>query len=62
MDAAIVLRDVTKTFGKTAAVKNLDLTIPHGGLYGFIGPNGAGKTATIRLIMSMLFPATRDQP
>jgi ABC-2 type transport system ATP-binding protein len=56
MDAAIELRDVTKTFGQTTAVKNLDLTIPVGGLYGFIGPNGAGKTTAIRLIMSILFP------
>jgi ABC-type uncharacterized transport system ATPase subunit len=41
MDGAIVLSTVTKTFGQTTAVKNLDLAIPHGGLYGFIGPNGA---------------------
>jgi ABC-2 type transport system ATP-binding protein len=56
MNAAIELRDVTKAFGRTTAVKNLNLTIPQGGLYGFIGPNGAGKTTTIRLIMSILFP------
>jgi ABC-2 type transport system ATP-binding protein len=56
MDVAIELRDVTKTFGQTTAVKDLNLIIPRGGLYGFIGPNGAGKTTTIRLIMSILFP------
>ena len=56
MEAAIELRNVSKTFGRTAAVKDLDLSIPRGGLYGFIGPNGAGKTTTIRLIMSILFP------
>ena len=56
MDAAIELKDVTKTFGQTVAVKDLNLSIPYGGLYGFIGPNGAGKTTTIRLIMSILFP------
>jgi ABC-2 type transport system ATP-binding protein len=56
MDAAIGLKGVTKTFGQTTAVKDLGLTIPYGGLYGFIGPNGAGKTTTIRLIMSILFP------
>jgi ABC-2 type transport system ATP-binding protein len=56
MEAAIELRDLTKTFGQTTAVSNLNLTIPQGGLYGFIGPNGAGKTTTIRLIMSILFP------
>ena len=47
---------MTKTFGGTTAVANLDLTIPRGALYGFIGPNGAGKTTSIRMIMSILFP------
>jgi ABC-2 type transport system ATP-binding protein len=56
MQAAIELRGVTKTFGGTPAVTNLDLTIPRGALYGFIGPNGAGKTTSIRMIMSILFP------
>ena len=56
MDAAILLNGVTKTFGATTAVRDLDLVVPRGGLYGFIGPNGAGKTTTIRLIMSILFP------
>ena len=56
MNAAIALKEVTKTFGKTTAVRNLDLEIPRGGLYGFIGPNGAGKTTAIRMIMAILFP------
>jgi ABC-2 type transport system ATP-binding protein len=56
MNAAIEIKNVTKTFGQTVAVKDLNLTIPYGGLYGFIGPNGAGKTTTIRLIMSIFFP------
>ncbi|MBN1566459.1 MAG: ATP-binding cassette domain-containing protein [Acidobacteria bacterium] len=56
MNEAIKLSNVTKTFGQTTAVKDLNLVIPCGSLYGFIGPNGAGKTTTIRLIMSILFP------
>src|SRR5688572_2125644 len=56
MTAAIVLKGVTKTFGRTKAVENLDLIIPRDALYGFIGPNGAGKTTSIRMIMSILFP------
>jgi ABC-2 type transport system ATP-binding protein len=60
MDAAVELKNVTKTFGRVAAVRDLDLVIPLGGLYGFIGPNGAGKTTTIRLIMSILFPDSGD--
>jgi ABC-2 type transport system ATP-binding protein len=60
MNAAIELRNVTKTFGQTMAVKDLNLAVPYGGLYGFIGPNGAGKTTTIRLILSIFFPDSGD--
>ncbi len=56
MTDAIVLRGVTKTFGPKVAVRDLDLVVPRGSLYGFIGPNGAGKTTTIRMVMSILFP------
>jgi len=56
MSNAIVVKDVSKTFGSKVAVRDLDLVVPRGSLYGFIGPNGAGKTTTIRMIMSILFP------
>jgi len=56
MGAAILLRNVTKSFGAKRAVQAMDLVVPPGGLYGFIGPNGAGKTTTIRMIMAILFP------
>jgi len=56
MQQAIVLDNVTKTFGPKVAVRDLDLVLPQGSMYGFIGPNGAGKTTTIRMIMSILFP------
>ena len=56
LNLAISLTGVTKTFGSTIAVDNLDLEMPMGALYGFIGPNGAGKTTTLRMIMSILFP------
>jgi ABC-2 type transport system ATP-binding protein len=56
MPDAIAIQGVTKTFGPKVAVRDLDLHIPQGSLYGFIGPNGAGKTTTIRMIMSIIFP------
>jgi ABC-2 type transport system ATP-binding protein len=56
VDTAILLKGVTKTFGSTTAVQDLDLEIPLGALYGFIGPNGAGKTTSIRMMMSIIFP------
>jgi ABC-2 type transport system ATP-binding protein len=56
MSDAIVLRGLTKTFGDTVAVRDLDLVVPQGALYGVIGPNGAGKTTAIRMILSILMP------
>ena len=60
MSDAIVVHDVTKAFGKTVAVRDLDFTVATGSLCGFIGPNGAGKTTTIRMIMSILLPDTGE--
>ena len=56
MESALRLRGISKTFGPTLAVQQMDLDVPRGALYGFIGPNGAGKTTCIRMIMSILFP------
>jgi ABC-2 type transport system ATP-binding protein len=56
MADAIVLKNLRKTFGETVAVRDLDLVVPEGALYGVIGPNGAGKTTAIRMILSILFP------
>ncbi len=55
-EASIALRGVTKTFGRTVAVRGLDLDVPRGSLCGFLGPNGAGKTTTIRMIMAIIYP------
>jgi ABC-2 type transport system ATP-binding protein len=60
MSQAITLQGVTKTFGEKVAVRDLDLEVPDGAVWGFIGPNGAGKTTTIRMIMSILFPDRGD--
>ena len=55
MEPALRLERLTKTFGATRAVDELDLVVPRGTTYGFIGPSGAGKTTCIRIIMSILF-------
>ena len=60
MADAVVLKHVKKTFGETVAVRDLDLVVPEGALYGVIGPNGAGKTTMIRMILSILFPDQGD--
>ncbi len=56
MEAALEVSGVTKTFGQTCAVDDLNLVVPRGATYGVIGPSGAGKTTAIRMIMSILFP------
>jgi ABC-2 type transport system ATP-binding protein len=55
-DASIELKGVSKSFGTTRAVRELNLSVPAGSLCGFLGPNGAGKTTTIRMIMSIIYP------
>lgn len=43
-------------FGGRWAVRELNLSIPRGAVYGFLGLNGAGKTTTIRMLMGLLAP------
>lgn len=52
----LTLRGVSKSYGSTKAVDNVNLAIPRGAIYGFLGPNGAGKTTTIRSIMNIILP------
>lgn len=49
---AIAIRGLRKNF-KQFSLGPLDMTVPHGGIYGFIGPNGSGKTTTIDLLLGM---------
>lgn len=44
-------------FGKRTALRDVNLAVPAGQVYGFLGPNGAGKTTTIRLILGLLRPS-----
>jgi ABC-2 type transport system ATP-binding protein len=50
----IQLINLTKHYGKLAAVDGLNLAVPAGEIFGFLGPNGAGKTTTIRVMMGIL--------
>ena len=50
------VRNLSKTFGSVAALKDLNMTIPRGAVYGLVGPNGAGKTTLIRHIAGIYRP------
>lgn len=53
---AVLINDVSKSFGDLIAVANLSVCVPAGSIYGFLGPNGAGKTTTLRMIMDIIRP------
>ena len=53
---AIRLEGIQKRFGKKTAVRDLDLEVPRGSIYGLIGPNGAGKTTSIRIMLDIIGP------
>lgn len=53
----LTIENLGKNFGGLRAVKDFNMTIPEGGLYGLIGPNGAGKTTAFNLI-TCLYSAT----
>jgi ABC-2 type transport system ATP-binding protein len=56
-DATIAARGLGKTFkGGIEAVRDLDLTVRAGEVFGFLGPNGAGKTTTVRMLCTLLPP------
>ena len=52
----IELKDLTKKYGDFKAVKDLNLRVKKGEVFGFIGPNGAGKTTTIKMMSGILEP------
>jgi ABC-2 type transport system ATP-binding protein len=53
---AISINNLGKTFGKTAALKSLDLEIKQGEIFGLVGPDGAGKTTLIRILCGIMRP------
>jgi len=53
-------RQLGKKYGKRWAVKNLNLEVHRGDVFGFLGPNGAGKSTTIRMILSLIRPTTGE--
>ena len=53
MSTEIILKDVSKYYGKKQALRNIDLTIGNG-MFGLLGRNGAGKTTLMKVITTLL--------
>lgn len=63
--SAISIHNLSKTYkgkrgAKVVALKNLDLEIEQGEIFGFLGPNGAGKSTTIKTLMGLIRPTSGD--
>ena len=58
----VILRTtgLTKYFGTLGAVKNLNLELRKGEVFGFLGPNGAGKSTTVGMLLGLIAPTAGD--
>jgi len=57
---AISLTKLTKRYGTSRGVADIDLRVEKGEVFGFLGPNGAGKTTTIRMLMDFIRPTSGE--
>lgn len=55
----IVINNLSKSYGKKAALKNVSVTI-HSGMYGLLGRNGAGKTSLMRILATLSVPSSGE--
>ena len=55
-NAAIELKNITKTFGNVVANKDVNLTVNRGEILSVLGENGSGKTTLMNMISGIYFP------
>lgn len=60
MNPVIETKKLTKTYGKSRGIVDVDLTVYEGEIFGFIGPNGAGKSTTIRTLLSLIYKTSGE--
>lgn len=57
---AIKTEKLTKSYGESRGIIDVDLAVEKGDFYGFIGPNGAGKSTTIRTLLGLISKTSGD--
>ena len=58
MPPVITLEKLTKSYGRSRGIIDVDLEVQRGEVFGFLGPNGAGKTTTIRTMLDLIRPTS----
>jgi len=58
MNAILETRALSKRYGATLALNNVDLTLPKGKIVGLLGPNGSGKTTLLKIVAGLLTPTS----
>ncbi|SFJ63473.1 ABC-2 type transport system ATP-binding protein [Bacillus sp. 71mf] len=54
MTLAIEMKDVMKTFDSKTALRNVNIEVKQGEIFGFLGPSGSGKTTTVKILTAQL--------
>lgn len=54
----IEINNLTKSYGKSRGIKDVNFNVKEGEIFGFIGPNGAGKSTTIRTLLGLIHPTS----
>ena len=54
----IEIKNLTKCYGKSRGIIDVNLNVEQGEVFGFIGPNGAGKSTTIRTLLGLIYPTS----
>lgn len=58
MENVIEIKNLTKYYGKSRGIIDVNFEVHEGEIFGFIGPNGAGKSTTIRTLLSLIYPTS----
>lgn len=54
METILSINRMSKSYGRIRAVKELDLTVKRGQVFGILGPNGSGKTTTLSVVLELI--------